>query len=242
MSAAHPKSNLVKNNIKGNKERKYKPYQQRYLRADTLEHAATAAAATVPTSRGPSRLAQGFNTIPSITTCVSKSREGMRDKCDVALGEECHPVKYLKCKRTDNSTTTMQPSATRLGDDEDPAYELTRFRAPQHSASVTFQAIPPKGGKGGKSKVAEAPTTEVKGFQTCSTKAGLKVCLFFTHLHFALARSAPGADRALVVVLVSRWPYPQVPGAAYSEQRSHWRKGRRLRLGSLNISRPRSWN
>ncbi|KAH9073073.1 hypothetical protein EDB83DRAFT_2313164 [Lactarius deliciosus] len=36
MSAAHPKSNLVKNNIKGNKERKYKPYQQRYLRADTL--------------------------------------------------------------------------------------------------------------------------------------------------------------------------------------------------------------
>ncbi|KAI9429391.1 histone 2A [Lactarius indigo] len=35
--------------------------------------------------------------------------------------------------------------------------------------------MPPKGGK---SKVGEAPTTEVKGFQTRSAKAGLQVCLF----------------------------------------------------------------
>jgi hypothetical protein len=36
--------------------------------------------------------------------------------------------------------------------------------------------MPPKGGKGGKSKVGEAPTAEVKGFQTRSAKAGLQVC------------------------------------------------------------------
>ncbi|KAI9450823.1 histone 2A [Lactarius psammicola] len=34
--------------------------------------------------------------------------------------------------------------------------------------------MPPKGGKGGKSKVGEAPSGEVKGFQTRSAKAGLQ--------------------------------------------------------------------
>ncbi|KAH9177995.1 histone 2A [Lactarius sanguifluus] len=36
--------------------------------------------------------------------------------------------------------------------------------------------MPPKGGKGGESKAGEAPTTEVKGFQTRSAKAGLQLC------------------------------------------------------------------
>ncbi|KAH8977719.1 histone H2A.Z [Lactarius akahatsu] len=64
-----------------------------------------------------------------------------------------------------------------------------------------------KGGKGGESKAGEAPTTEVKGFQTRSAKAGLQV----TFLCLALARSAPGADRTFLVLLVPRWPYPQIP-------------------------------
>jgi len=34
--------------------------------------------------------------------------------------------------------------------------------------------MPPKAGKGGKSKLGEAPTAEVKGFQTRSAKAGLQ--------------------------------------------------------------------
>ncbi|KAH8982009.1 hypothetical protein EDB86DRAFT_3129076 [Lactarius hatsudake] len=34
--------------------------------------------------------------------------------------------------------------------------------------------MPLEGGKGGKSKAGEAPTTKVKGFQTRSAKAGLQ--------------------------------------------------------------------
>ena len=54
------------------------------------------------------------------------------------------------------------------------------------SVLVTFEVMPPKGGKGGKSKMGEAPSAEVKGFQTRSAKAGLQVCLPL----FRLARSA----------------------------------------------------
>ncbi|KAH9037482.1 histone-fold-containing protein [Lactarius pseudohatsudake] len=43
-----------------------------------------------------------------------------------------------------------------------------------HSASVTFQAVPPEGANGRKSKVGKAPTTAVNGFQTRSAKAGLQ--------------------------------------------------------------------
>ena len=35
--------------------------------------------------------------------------------------------------------------------------------------------MPPKGAKGGKSKISEAPTPEAKVFQTRSSKAGLQV-------------------------------------------------------------------
>jgi hypothetical protein len=35
--------------------------------------------------------------------------------------------------------------------------------------------MPPKGAKGGKSKISEAPTAEAKVFQTRSSKAGLQV-------------------------------------------------------------------
>ncbi len=35
--------------------------------------------------------------------------------------------------------------------------------------------MPPKGAKGGKSKVSEAQSTETKVFQTRSSKAGLQV-------------------------------------------------------------------
>jgi len=35
--------------------------------------------------------------------------------------------------------------------------------------------MPPKGAKGGKSKLGEAPTAEAKVFQTRSSKAGLQV-------------------------------------------------------------------
>ena len=35
--------------------------------------------------------------------------------------------------------------------------------------------MPPKGAKGGKSKIGEAPTVEAKVFQTRSSKAGLQV-------------------------------------------------------------------
>ena len=35
--------------------------------------------------------------------------------------------------------------------------------------------MPPKGAKGGKSKIIEAPTVEAKVFQTRSSKAGLQV-------------------------------------------------------------------
>jgi hypothetical protein len=35
--------------------------------------------------------------------------------------------------------------------------------------------MPPKGAKGGKSKLSEAPTVETKVFQTRSSKAGLQV-------------------------------------------------------------------
>ena len=40
----------------------------------------------------------------------------------------------------------------------------------------SYFTMPPKGAKGGKSKVSEAITVETKVFQTRSAKAGLQVC------------------------------------------------------------------
>ncbi|KAH9055870.1 histone 2A [Lactarius deliciosus] len=75
---------------------------------------------------------------------------------------------------------------------------------------------PLKGGKGGKSKAGEAPTTEVKGFQTRSAKAGLQVC----------DRLPPS------FALLERAPHP-ISETAHSEQRSHRREGSRLHFGYL---------
>ena len=43
------------------------------------------------------------------------------------------------------------------------------------SSASTYYSMPPRGAKGGKSKISEAPT-EAKIFQTRSAKAGLQVC------------------------------------------------------------------
>ncbi|KAH9018842.1 hypothetical protein EDB85DRAFT_2279223 [Lactarius pseudohatsudake] len=45
-------------------------------------------APTAPASRGPSRLARGYKTVLGVSSSVFQSREGTRDKCDAALGEE----------------------------------------------------------------------------------------------------------------------------------------------------------
>jgi hypothetical protein len=42
--------------------------------------------------------------------------------------------------------------------------------------------MPPKGAKGGKSKINEAPTAEAKVFQTRSSKAGLQVSHVTLHM------------------------------------------------------------
>ena len=82
--------------------------------------------------------------------------------------------------------------------------------------------MPPKG-KGGKSKAGEAPPSggggEVKAFQTCSSKAGLQVCL-------VLASARPSLPAHLLITsvggvapvnVVPRRPYSPIPQTAHSE-------------------------
>ncbi|KAH9043917.1 hypothetical protein EDB85DRAFT_1885423 [Lactarius pseudohatsudake] len=64
-------------------------------------------ASTAPASRGPSQLAQGYKTVLGVSSSVFQSREGMRDKCDVALGEERHPMKYIKREHPSDCTASQ---------------------------------------------------------------------------------------------------------------------------------------
>ena len=66
--------------------------------------------------------------------------------------------------------------------------------------------MPPKG-KGGKSKVGEAPPSggEVKAFKTRSSKAGLQVCLSYRPLVVAAGASA---DRGRLVALRPSMSFP----------------------------------
>ncbi|KAH9030452.1 hypothetical protein EDB84DRAFT_1439096 [Lactarius hengduanensis] len=88
------------------------------------------------------------------------------------------------------------------------------------AAHAGSSSILQKARKAGSTKLPRLPDPQ---WQRESRPSGLP--LF--HLHLVLALSAPAADRAVIVLLVPRWSYPQIPETAHSEQRSHRREGHR---------------
>ncbi len=102
--------------------------------------------------------------------------------------------------------------------------------------------MPPKGGKeGGKSKAGDGTSTEPKVFQFRSAKAGLQVLLPI------ISRALPQPAAHLVVfffsaviLLVSRWTYPQILETAHAVRRSHRRQSGRLHLCDPRVPYGRS--
>ncbi|KAH9032173.1 hypothetical protein EDB85DRAFT_2145732 [Lactarius pseudohatsudake] len=95
-------------------------------------------------SRGPSRLARGYKTVLGVSSSVFQSREGTRDKCDVALGEEHHPMKYIKREHPSDHAASQRTTTQHIARRDHTRDGATLRTASQQQCTTTQRPCAPQ--------------------------------------------------------------------------------------------------
>ncbi|KAH9027885.1 hypothetical protein EDB85DRAFT_2148244 [Lactarius pseudohatsudake] len=105
---------------------------------------ASPTAATAPALRESSRLMQGSKTVLQVSSSVFQLREGTRDKCDVALGEEHHPMKYIKREHPSDHAASQRTTTQRIARRDHTRDGATLRTASQQQRTTTQRPCGPQ--------------------------------------------------------------------------------------------------